>query len=108
MTLQLPREGVSSRAFPRLSMILGGAAGNHTLTGAATNDWILQVWHLPILNEAAPPTYSAPVDLSAEFNRRPTAANTINNTGGTNTTGGILFIFWKDYDLGHANDDPWD
>lgn len=80
----------------RKTRILGGAAGNHTVTGIAVGDLILYVWHHPVLNEAAPNTFSAPEDLTSEFSV--SAADTINNTGGTDTTGGWLEIDWFDPD----------
>lgn len=46
---------------------------------------------------AGTPTATAS-NLTSEFTI--TAANTINNAGGTATTGDILFVTWEDHDLG--------
>ena len=54
----------------RLSLVQGGAAGAHTLTGIAIGDKILSVIHLTLtLTEAAPNTTNlwTPVDLTSEF-----------------------------------------
>jgi len=87
----------------RFTFINGGAAGNHTLTGIAAdgNDKLISVWQLNLtLNEAQPNTTNSwgPADLTSEFSI--TAANTINNTGGTATSGDLLVVIWYDHDWG--------
>ncbi len=87
----------------RFYLIDGGAAGNHTLTGIKSdgNDKLISVWAINLtLTEATPNTTLAwtPVDLTSEFSI--TAADTINNTGGTATTGDLLVVFWYDHDWG--------
>lgn len=69
----------------KVSLLAGGAAGNITLTGIAVGDEIISVIHN---------TSGALVDLTSEFSI--TAANTINNTGGTATTSDQLLVFWAD------------
>lgn len=71
--------------------IAGGSAGNHTVTGIATTDTLISVVRL---NRDAT---AANIDISAitsEFTI--TAASTINNAGGTDTTGDTLLITYRD------------
>lgn len=75
-----------------ITVIGGGSAGNHTVTGIRTQDVLKAVVGFTF-NEGAPNTGTAR-DLTSEFTI--SAANTINNTGGTDTTGGILFVFYDD------------
>ena len=65
----------------KFAVIAGGAAGNLTVTGIRKQDRLMQV--LDITDKA---------DMTAEFTL--TAANTINNTGGTATTGDTLLVVW--------------
>lgn len=74
------------------TVIDGGAAGNHTVTGIAVGDELLGVVH--ITGDGTQLTGGE--DLLSEFTI--TAANTINNTGGTATTNGILLILYNDKD----------
>jgi len=77
----------------RLTIIAGGAAGDHTVTGITTKDSLLYVGHLTTSAEG---TYGFAVDgfadLTSEFSI--SAANTINNTGGTATANDHLFVIW--------------
>lgn len=66
----------------RRRVVAGAAAGNITVTGIAVGDHLQSV-----INLAA-----AGADLADEFTV--TAANTINNAGGTNTTGMTLLVEW--------------
>lgn len=75
-------------------VISGGVAGNLTVTGIAVGDTLVAVSGLS-LTEGAPNTIN-PQNLTSEFSI--TAANTINNAGGTNTTGMCLFVFYLDAD----------
>jgi len=65
---------------------VGAVAGNVTVTGVKTTDKVLLVEALT-LTAGAP---SAVTDLTSEFTI--TAANTINNTGGTTTAGSFVAI----------------
>ena len=69
--------------FKVLAAIQGGGAGNHTVTGIATRDVLLHVLNI-----------TDGGDLVSEFTI--SAANTINNTGGTDTTGDDLLIVYGD------------
>lgn len=72
--------------------VKGGAAGNLTVTGVEVGD--------PIYFVTGVSKYSANlfiatcVDFTTEFSI--TAANTINNTGGTATTNWVLAVGWGD------------
>ena len=75
-----------------------GAAGNHTVTGISTDDTLLAVvgWK-PTLSEGTPNTIAvAAVNLTSEFTI--TAADTINNTGGTALTDTFALVVWLDLD----------
>lgn len=64
------------------AVIAGSTAGNLTVTGITVYD------KLKVVNNVA----AAGANLASEFTI--TAADTINNTGGTNTTGMTLLILW--------------
>ncbi len=83
--------GLAIRSFA----IAGGVAGAHTVTGVGVQDLLLAVWRLDRDATAANINIS---DLTSEFVRRPTVANQINNTGGTNTTGDTLLGLYLDLD----------
>jgi len=70
-------------------LIAGGAAGAHTVTRIATGDSLVAVLHIDATD--ASEAYN---DLTAEFSI--SAADTINNAGGTNTTGGGLIVVYED------------
>ena len=70
----------------KFSLINGGAAGNHTVSGIVSGDAIVAVLH----HTAA----AAMADLTGEFSI--SADDTINNTGGTDTTGDQLLVIWND------------
>ena len=70
-------------------MANGGSAGNITVTGIATTDVLEAVLYYPISTG----TVTSVSDLTSEFSI--TAANTINNTGGTATTGGKLEVRYR-------------
>jgi len=80
----------------RTTVIDGGAAGNHTVTGIAVGDALRAVLKLDFtLTEGAPNTRTwAASDLTSEFTI--TAANTINNVGGSDTTGAVLVVVHED------------
>ena len=75
--------------FLKVTLVTGGSAGNHTVTGITTSDEISWVGHLS--TAAAIATLA---DLTSEFSI--TATNTINNTGGTDTTSDQLMVIWLD------------
>ncbi len=73
------------------TVIAGGAAGNHTVTGIATTDHLIGVNHL--VGDGTQLTGAAN-NLTSEFTI--SAANTIDNTGGTATTNGVLIVTYFD------------
>jgi hypothetical protein len=75
--------------FVKVTLVAGGAAGNLTLTGIAVGDELSFVGRFSTAASIATLT-----DLTAEFSI--TAGNTINNTGGTATTGDTLMVVWID------------
>jgi hypothetical protein len=80
----------------RTMVIDGGAAGDHTVTGIAVGDALRAVLKLDFtLTEGVPNTRTWAVsDLTSEFSIA--GANTINNTGGSVTTGGVLVVVYED------------
>ena len=72
------------------AVVAGGAAGNFTVTGIQTADELLLVLHVA----GAGSDVTDIKDLTSEFSI--TAANTINNTGGTASTGGKLLVLYYD------------
>lgn len=87
----------------RFTFLDGDSAGDVTLTGITTDDRLLSVQVIDLaLTEAAPNTTDSwsPSDLTSEFSI--TAADTINNADGTDTTGDLLFVVWYDADWGQA------
>jgi len=73
----------------KLTIVAGAAAGNVTVTGIKTTDYLISVLFVDFTD--ASETGS---DLTSEFSI--TAANTINNTGGTASTGGFLIVaYWS-------------
>lgn len=75
----------------KISLLAGGVAGNHTLTGITTDDELLAVLHFTAATTIA--------DLTSEFTID--SANTIDNTSGTDTSSDQLLVFWYDVDA-HA------
>jgi hypothetical protein len=71
------------------TIVAGAAAGDRTITGIALNDRLISV--IRIDGTDASETFA---DLTAEFTI--TAANTINNAGGTTTTGSGLIVTYLD------------
>lgn len=82
----------TSTSRPKVTLVAGGSAGDHTVTGIATTDTIIWVGHLS--TAAAIATLA---DLTGEFTI--TAADTINNAAGTDTTSDQLMVIWDDADL---------
>lgn len=75
----------------KTAVIAGGSAGAHTVTGIATEDTLLAVHRVDLDGTAANIDYD---DLTSEFSI--SAANTIDNTGGTDTTGDKLAVIYRD------------
>ncbi len=75
--------------FIKVALIDGGAAGNRTVTGIAVGDVLVSVLHLPDAGAV-----DAIADLTGQFTV--TAADTINNTGGTASTNGKLLVIYQD------------
>jgi hypothetical protein len=71
------------------TIIDGGAAGDHTVTGIKVGDNLVAVLQVDATD--ATETYA---DLTSEFSI--TGDDTINNTGGTDTTGCGLVVIWED------------
>lgn len=71
-----------------VGLVAGGAAGDHTLTGISIGDRIVWVGHLS--TAAAIATLA---DITAEFSV--TAADTINNAAGTDTTNDQLMVIYE-------------
>ena len=76
--------------FIKTAVVAGGAAGDITVTGISTDDTLFTVLRFA----GAGTDVTDIADLTVEFSI--TAENTINNTGGTSTTGGKLLIFYFD------------
>lgn len=74
----------------RSAAILGGVAGNHTVTGIAVGDSLASVQVFTTVTS----NFQTIADITSEFTI--TAANTINNTGGTDTTADYLTIVYYD------------
>lgn len=72
------------------AVIAGGAAGDLTVTGITTKDRLVAVVRLDRDSTAANINIS---NLLSEFTI--TAANTINNAAGTNTTGDSLLVIYE-------------
>jgi hypothetical protein len=77
----------------RISTLTGGSAGDLTLTGITTDDSLLSV---SVLEFDVDGDAASAGELTSEFSI--TAADTINNTGGTATTDQIVLVFWVDDD----------
>jgi len=70
--------------------VVGAAAGNVTVTGIKTTDTLISVLRLDRDSTAANINETS---LTGEFTI--SAADTINNTGGTNTTGDVLIVAYR-------------
>lgn len=69
----------------KAALVAGGAAGDITVTGIATADNLVMVLHN---------TAGTLADLTSEFTI--SAADTINNAGGTDTSSDQLVVFYQD------------
>jgi hypothetical protein len=79
----------------KTAVVAGAAAGNITVTGIATLDELVSVVHAT----AGGASDGDFTDITSQFTI--TAANTINNTGGTATTGNKLIVIYRDRTLFH-------
>ena len=73
------------------SVIAGGLAGAHTVAGIASGDALVSVWYQ--VQDSVTPNYSVS-DLTSEF--IVSGTDTVDNTGGTDTSGGVLLVTWLD------------
>ncbi|MCQ4575412.1 MAG: hypothetical protein NOU37_09240 [Candidatus Brocadiales bacterium] len=80
-------EGAIPRDAVKVARAAGAAAGNHTVTGIKARDKLVSVLHLDATD--ASETLD---DLTPEFSI--SAVDTINNTGGTDTSGGFLIVIY--------------
>lgn len=90
--------GVAATPAAIVSTIVnGGAAGAITVTGIATADTLLSVCRLDVELDtgsgASGSKIQAAADLTSEFSI--SAANTVSNTGGTDTTGDRLVVTYR-------------
>jgi len=85
----------------RFKVVNGGAAGDIAVTGIAVADTLEFVSTGAFTINSATPADNDPIDLTSsvgdltsEFSI--TAADTINNTGGTSTADNIIFVgYWE-------------
>ena len=87
----------------RMAVVNGGAAGNLTVTGISTDDIIERIYAAAFTINAATPADNSPIDLTASAGDLTsqfsiTAANTINNAGGTSTASNVVFVLYWDAD----------
>jgi hypothetical protein len=75
--------------FSKVTLVNGGAAGNHTVTGITAADEIVFVAHISTAASVA-----TIADLTSEFTA---GAGVINNAAGTDTTNDQLMVFWVDH-----------
>jgi hypothetical protein len=80
--------GIGGGGFAKHILLAGGAAGNFTATGIKVGDELDEVLYFIGAGTAVTDIS----DLTSQFTI--TGANTINNTGGTATTGGKLLVRW--------------
>ena len=84
------RNGELAIGVFKMAVVAGGSAGNFTVSGIQTTDELVGVLHF-----AGAGTDVTDLEyLTSEFSI--TVANTINNTGGTASTGGKLLVFYID------------
>ena len=85
--VNVPKAGIPASALKR-TLINGGTAGSHTVTGMAVGDELISVDHISTAASVA-----TIADLTSEFT---VAAGAVDNTGGTDTTNDQLYIIWID------------
>jgi hypothetical protein len=77
-----------SGGFSKVSLLAGAVAGDHVITGIAVGDELVAV--IRVVSSAGVTTLS---DITAQF---VVSAGKITNTGGTDTSGNQLLVFWND------------
>lgn len=81
----------------KTAVISGGTAGALTVTGLAASDELVSVIRFDVASDSGTSATGNKVqdviDLTSEFSV--SAANTIDNTGGTNTTGDKLMVIYR-------------
>jgi len=85
-----------SDSFFRSTIIAGGSAGDHTVTGIKKGDKLVSVLHVDFTDAS-----ETGADITSEFGGNGKIVevdDTLNNTGGTDTTGGFLLVAWEAYD----------
>lgn len=90
------------RQYLKTAIVNGGAAGDITVTGISTADTIEYIYGAAFTINSATPADNDPIDLTSSVGDLTSeftisAADTINNTGGTATTDNILFVSYWDY-----------
>ena len=91
-TINVMRVAPTRNGKPEQTVIAGGAAGAHTVTGITQKDEIGSVIRLDFTDAS-----EAAADDTAEYTI--SAADTIDNTGGTASTGGFLLVTYIDRSL---------
>lgn len=81
-------EGAIPRDAVRQAVVAGATAGNLTVAGLKARDRLVSV----LFADGAGVAVEDVADLTGEFTI--TGANTINNAGGTATTGGKVIVTW--------------
>lgn len=89
---------------PLADAAISEAAGVVTIADGAATFVLAATDVVTVIASPASTTQGTPADLSTEFSI--TAADTINNTGGTASTGGLLLVEWYDEDYGWAAEVP--
>ena len=77
--------GSENKGFVKAIGAAGGAAGDISVTGILQGDHLVCVYNV-----------TDTADLTSEFSI--TADGTVNNTGGTATTGDSLLVIWEAFD----------
>ena len=81
--------GVVNKGIIGFTGIDGGSAGDHTVAAIKLNDHLVSVIEITTSTAAL-------IDRTSEFSI--TADGKINNTGGTDTSGDGLLVFWETFD----------
>lgn len=76
----------------KVTVVDGGAAGDHTVTGIAVEDQLIAILHI----EGSGTALTGAADLTDEFTI--SAADTINNDAGTSSADGVLVVVYNDQD----------
>lgn len=85
----------------KIAVVNGASAGNVTVTGITTDDILEQVYAAAYTINSGTPADDDPIDLTSSAGNLTSefsisAANTINNTGGTTTAGNVVTVlYWS-------------